>query len=84
MSKDYVEVLNLRELQILKSDLGGDEDDEDEDEFAVTSEPCDHIDLSPIITGLTNLKELHVQFGLRNLGSGYEKSLFQFSLSDCR
>lgn len=80
MATDFVSKLDVRELQILQPNVV----DDDDDEWSIVPEPKDHIDLSPIITGLKNLTELHIQFGIKNVGSDYKKNWFQFSIQDAR
>ena len=84
MTKEYVQKLNIRELKA--SHVDNDVDLEDEDvELFLSEKPvnCSHIDLSPIISEFSNLTELEVNFGMRNIGDNYKEHYFKLSIEDC-
>ncbi|KAK6639025.1 hypothetical protein RUM43_007295 [Polyplax serrata] len=84
LTRDYIKRLNIRELQA-KQVSRFQAAPEDGDEEAAFAPPLnEHIDLEPIIKNLIHLTELHIQFGLRNVGSAYDSYYFQFTLDDCR
>ncbi|KAL0269702.1 UNVERIFIED_CONTAM: hypothetical protein PYX00_007340 [Menopon gallinae] len=77
LASDYVFKLDLRQLKIIQQV-------QEEEDLFIAPECFDHIDLSPIISGLKNLTELHIEFGLKHIGSNYKKSLFEMSNEDCK
>lgn len=78
LASDYVYKLDIRQLKMIQPIQ------EESEDFVTAPECFDHIDLSPIISGLKNLTELHIQFGIRHIGSNYKKSVFELSNEDCK
>lgn len=75
---DFVQRLNIRELQVEERFMDPDVNDAD------LGEACDRINLLPLVSGLQNLVELHIQFTVRNVGSNYRKVLLEFTIQDCK
>ncbi|CAH8428789.1 unnamed protein product [Schistosoma turkestanicum] len=82
----YVQCLNIRQLlpPYKEPDLDNESDNESESDKAnPTIEPVDHLDLTPILQKLTQLKELSLTYTIKDCGMNFEWSLFQFTITDC-
>lgn len=59
-------------------DVGGDADDDDEGHAK-----NDHIDLTPVIRKLPNLKSLDITYGVKECGMSFQWSYFGMTSGDC-
>ncbi|CAH8497190.1 unnamed protein product [Schistosoma rodhaini] len=85
----YVQRLNIRQLlpplkqKNKQKKLDDDSGTESESEQSNLSIQMDHLDLSPILEKLSNLKELNITYTVKDCGMNFEWSLYQFTLNDC-
>jgi len=93
LSAPYIQSLRIRQLlspanaeadeeEEEEDDAGGDAAvDGDDDEEGVSK--SDHIDLTPVIRKLPNLKSLDITYGVKECGMSFQWSYFGMTSGDC-
>ncbi|XP_076252023.1 uncharacterized protein LOC143191121 [Rhynchophorus ferrugineus] len=74
----YVSCVYIDQLRVWKPPLTMEKEDIPEEY------PIEHINLMPICKKLSNIEELHISYGMKNVGEDFTWNMFKVSVSDCQ
>eukprot|EP00794_Sanderia_malayensis_P017554 gene17554-19304_t len=85
LSSNYIKSLNICQLLPPVKEPPIKDEDEDDDSGSESGETLsyDHFDFKVITQALPFLRELHLQYGVKDCGMNFEWSLFEFTSRDC-